>query len=231
MADATEHPRCLVELTNLSWTGPGHHPLIACSSFRIHAGELVCVVGSTGSGKSLLLRSLVQLDPVDTGEVRFDGCTIDDHDVPAFRSQVQFLSQRAPSFERTVAEDINAVRTLQAHKGTSGNETVLQEWMNRLELAPSFLEQRTRDLSGGERQLVSLLRSLNTSPQVLLLDEPTAALDPESTLRVESLIQNWLSEENEQRAVMWVSHDQDQVARLSGRLIRVEAGQVSEQTA
>ncbi|MCA1657197.1 MAG: ATP-binding cassette domain-containing protein, partial [Actinobacteria bacterium] len=90
----------------------------------------------------------------------------------------------------------------------------------------AFLEKKARDLSGGEGQLVALARTLQLDPSVLLLDEPTASLDPKTTLAVESLLQSWARERPGERAFLWVSHDQEQARRVSHRELRVEAGRI-----
>ncbi len=83
-----------------------------------------------------------------------------------------------------------------------------------------------RDLSGGEAQLVALLRAIQLDPQVLLLDEPTAALDREATGAVEQLVELWFADERDRRATVWVSHDGRQAARVAGAILRVHDGQL-----
>jgi putative ABC transport system ATP-binding protein len=88
-------------------------------------------------------------------------------------------------------------------------------WLERLGRPPSFLDLEASHLSGGEAQLMALLRALQLDPDVLLLDEPTASLDAATTERVEQLLRRWLAEAP--RACLLVSHDGAQLRRLAGR--------------
>ena len=85
------------------------------------------------------------------------------------------------------------------------------------------------NLSGGEAQLVVLLRTLQLDPDVLLVDEPTAALDSDSSKVVESLIDHWWSEAPDKRALIWVSHDFDQARRVATRIVSMNQGQLQEE--
>jgi len=106
--------------------------------------------------------------------------------------------------------DLAAVTTLLGHAGK----------------APDFLAKRAGDLSGGESQVVSLIRTLQLNPEVLLLDEPTAALDPTSSREVEALIDAWFAGDPA-RACIWVSHDLDQARRMSDIHLQMSAGVLS----
>ena len=99
-----------------------------------------------------------------------------------------------------------------------------------------FLEKRASDLSGGEAQIVALIRILQLGPEVLLLDEPTASLDPASTRQIEALIRIWFQsgEKNQghaplSRASLWVLHDHDQARRVGNRFLTMCAGMLREE--
>jgi putative ABC transport system ATP-binding protein len=90
-----------------------------------------------------------------------------------------------------------------------------------------FLAKEGRDLSGGEAQVMGLVRALQFDPDVLLLDEPTAALDPESTAQVEALVLGWAHERKTEVATVWISHDPAQGVRVGTRHCRMVAGRLS----
>ena len=94
-----------------------------------------------------------------------------------------------------------------------------QEW---------FLDRQFSELSGGERQILALLRAVQLNPQVLLLDEASSALDPANELVFEKLVEEWLTSSKGPRAVVWVSHDESQRQRVSDREYRLEPTAVRE---
>ena len=90
----------------------------------------------------------------------------------------------------------------------------------------AFLEKKVADLSGGEIQIAALVRALQLDPAILLLDEPTAALDGPTATAVEQLIDRWLAQSAE-RAMIWVSHNEAQAQRVGRTAIRMEAGRLT----
>src|SRR5262249_906755 len=104
-----------------------------------------------------------------------------------------------------------------------------EELFGRLGREPGFLAKSSRDLSGGESQLVGLVRALQLDPAVLLLDEPTASLDPATTRAVEGLLEDWLDADPSARALVWVSHDADQVRRMTDRRVYLRAGRLESE--
>jgi len=216
----------MLEICDLVRSDAQHNRLLDVPYFEVKPGELIRVVGPTGSGKTILLRSVALLDRPVSGEVTFEGRSIDDRMIPQFRATVQYVAQRPSVLAKTVGEDIATPFALQVHAHRSLNKQTLEGQLQQVDLPISFLSRSTRDLSGGERQLVALLRTLATDPQVLLLDEPTAALDPQTTLRVEDLLSTWLQEAPQKRAIVWVSHDREQFERLPGRTCHLKSGRI-----
>ena len=93
-----------------------------------------------------------------------------------------------------------------------------------------FLDKRASELSGGEAQIAALIRVLQLAPEVLLLDEPTASLDPESSHAIEGLVHAWFDADPEGHASIWVSHDPAQATRMSARHLTMRAGVLDEAT-
>lgn len=196
-------------------------------SLLIQGGDRIAIVGPTGSGKTLLLRSIAKLDPLDAGDVHWQGTPVRGNDIPTFRSQVIYLHQRPALVEGTVEDNLRQPFTLLVHRDKQFNRERVAGLLSSLGRGDSFLSQQQRDLSGGESQLTSLLRAIQLDPNILLLDEPTAALDAASTGMVENLVTRWLDEMPMARATVWVTHDRDQSQRVSTSVLQIREGELS----
>lgn len=191
-------------------------------ALALHAGESLAVTGPSGVGKTLLLRTLAGLRAADAGEIRFDGRGLADWWMPEYRARVVYLAQRPALPDGSVGEALAAPFALRVHRHQRFDAERASRYLAELGLGPEFLQQSTDDLSGGEAQVAALLRALLLEPRVLLLDEPTASLDPQRTQRVEALLRAWL-EGVAERACIWVSHDPAQIDRVSDRVLPVGA--------
>lgn len=196
-------------------------------NLAVRSGERVAIAGPTGAGKTLLLRALALLDPIDAGEVRFRGRPTATFDAPTFRSRVMYLSQRPVIVPGTVEENLRLPFSLRVHKGRGFDRDAAIALLSGLGRDGEFLAKDHRVLSGGERQVVALARALLLSPDVLLLDEPTAALDPASISKVEEVIGRW-AVDSPDRSFVWVGHDAVQTARVADRVVRLRAGRTEE---
>lgn len=191
---------------------------------EVNSGDRLAIVGPTGSGKTLLLRSLALLDPFDAGQIRWHGQEVSRDRIPEFRSHNIFLHQRPALIEATVEENLRQPFSLKIHGGKQFNRQLIVELLDSLGRDESFLARQQRELSGGESQIVAMLRALQLNPEVLLLDEPTSALDSKSTQAVERLINTWVGQQPERRSTVWVTHDRQQVQRVSGQVLEMNAG-------
>ncbi len=189
-------------------------------------GERLGVLGPSGAGKTVLLRSIALLDPLDEGSVRWEGRVVRGEAVPEYRRRVIYLHQRPALLDGTVEENLRHPFTLRAHRGRAFDPDRAEALLARLGRRPGFLGKNSRDLSGGESQLVGLVRALQLDPAVLLLDEPTASLDPTTAAAVEALLDEWLAAAPDGRALVWVSHDADQARRMTDRRIDLRAGRL-----
>ncbi|MGB3615248.1 MAG: ATP-binding cassette domain-containing protein [Elainellaceae cyanobacterium] len=186
-------------------------------SFELFPEERVGLIGPSGSGKTLLLRTLVLLDPLQQGQITFQGRPLKVQSITQYRTQVIYLPQRPAAFDGTVEDNLKRVFTLAAQTGLYQRSRI-EHYLAILNRAPDFLDQLVRRLSGGESQILALLRALQLQPKVLLLDEPTASLDPDATQQVEALVHQWMSEDT-QRACLWTSHNPQQIQRVTNRQI------------
>jgi phosphate-transporting ATPase len=181
-------------------------------SFDLQDGECVALQGPSGVGKTLLLRSLADLDP-NEGTVTLDGTLREAMPAPAWRKRVTYLAAEPGWWSETV----------QDHFSRWGDALPL---VTRLGLPRNCGPWPVQRLSTGERQRLGLVRALMLRSRVLLLDEPTSALDSASTAAVESLIAERISNGT---SVVWSTHDSAQASRVASRIIVMSAdGRIGE---
>ena len=202
--------------------------LLHPTSLHLHAGEHAVVMGPSGTGKSVLLRSLALLDTIDGGELRFLGEPVAAGDVPAYRARVAYIAQRPGVFTGTVEDNLRLPFTLNQHRQRRFDRNRVTALLEASGRPASFLDKAARELSGGETQLLNLLRALQLEPFILLLDEPTSALDATATAMVESLVSRWAGRESAQTATLWVTHDAAQARRVGNRFFRMQSGRLEE---
>nr|VFJ68913.1 MAG: putative ABC transport system ATP-binding protein [Candidatus Kentron sp. FW] len=197
-------------------------------SLSISAGRQLALIGPSGSGKTLLLRTLAMLDPIDAGEIRWRGKLVTGDEIPNFRSRIMFLPQRPALPEGTVEEILRQPFSLRVHGAKSFHRERIIALLISLGRTEAFLQKQQRNLSGGEAQLVALLRAIQLDPDVLLLDEPSASLDPEATEMVTSLITTWFELLPEERATVWITHDHEQARRITCSVLRIHDGRLHD---
>ncbi|MFJ1466384.1 ABC transporter ATP-binding protein [Massilia orientalis] len=181
-------------------------------TFDVHAGECIAIQGPSGAGKSVLLRMLADLDPHD-GDALLDGRPASSMSAPDWRAAVVYQAAEPAWWEATAG----------AHFANAGRE-FMDATLAALGLAPALLDTEIERLSTGERQRLALVRSLARRPRVLLLDEPTGALDPDGVARVEALLREQLAAG---MAILVVTHAGEQARRLAQRIFRLEQGKLT----
>lgn len=180
-------------------------------SFEVKGGECLAVGGASGAGKTVLLRAIADLDPAP-GRVFLRNRERGTYSGPDWRKHVRYVAAEPGWWAETARPQFAQVE---------GVEALLAE----LGLKPSQLDQDLHRLSTGERQRMALVRAIIDKPRVILLDEPTGALDPDSAANVERLIKGLLKDG---RVILIVSHDPAQIVRLAQRKLVIEDGHVRE---
>lgn len=195
-------------------------------SFNIHPGETLAIVGSTGSGKTTIISLLNRFYEIQKGHIRIDGHDLHDYDVFALRRRVAVVLQDVFLFSGTVLENITlrdpniteaqvieAAKMIGAHK-----------FIKKLPGAYDYqVMERGATLSMGQRQLISFVRALVFNPDILILDEATSSIDPES----ESIIQHAIEKLIARRTSIIIAHRLSTIRRATNILV-LEKGQVKE---
>lgn len=224
----TEVEPALLEARDVTRRGGDGALLLDGVTLAIRAGERLALTGPTGSGKSLLLRSLALLDAIAGGEILWRGRPVAAAEIPAFRREAVYLQQRSPLMEGTVESNLQAPFQFRVNRDRRYERDRCVELLSGWNLGGAFLQKKTAELSGGESQIVAAVRALQLNPQLLLLDEPTAALDAASVERFERSIDGWLQRDPAQRSLLWVTHDAQQAARVAGKQFKINAGKLRQ---
>jgi putative ABC transport system ATP-binding protein len=221
-ADSRDHPPTSDPIVRTEHLGRvvRDKVLVEDVSFKVRTGEVLAIVGPSGSGKSSLLRLLNRLDEATSGTIYVEG--IDYRQIPPreLRRKLGMVNQRPYLFPGTVEENLQFGPR---QRGESLSHESIEQLLVRVGLK-GYSSRNVANLSGGEAQRVSVARTLANSPLVLLLDEPTSALDDASKLEVESAIQNVVHDRG--LTCVLVTHDTAQAARLAKRALLLESGHV-----
>ncbi|MGH2626355.1 MAG: ATP-binding cassette domain-containing protein [Anaerolineales bacterium] len=195
--------------------------VVSVAALSLFPGELVAVLGPNGAGKSTLLRLLNFLEPLSGGEVLWRGKAVEWPAPLALRRQITTVFQDPLLLNTSVRENLAYGLRLRRSFDRRRVEAALE----RFELR-DLAEEPARRLSGGEAQRVALARALLLEPELLLLDEPTANLDPYSASRLEAIIRDVRAERS--TAIVLVSHDLFQAQRLADRVGLLLRGRLVE---
>jgi tungstate transport system ATP-binding protein len=198
--------------------------ILQVDHLEIYPGETFALVGPSGAGKSTLLRLLNFLEPPTQGNIFFNGAVFGpERDVPIeVKRKVTTVFQRPLLLNRSVWSNVNFGLSLRNVKNSTERTQSALKKVGLLDLA----KQRARTLSGGEAQRVALARAMVLNPQVLLLDEPTANLDPYNVGMIEDIVSTLNREEG--TTLVLVTHNVFQARRLAQRVAFILDGRLVE---
>ena len=205
----------------------GSNHVINNVNLDIHQGEVVVVCGPSGSGKSTLIRTVNQLEKIESGEIWVDGVNVADSktDLNKIRTEVGFVFQHFNLYPHlTVLENITLSPIKVKNMDAAAAEKLAMELLDKVGLAHKKDAYPT-ELSGGQRQRVAIARGLAMQPAGMLFDEPTSALDPEmvgEVLKVmKDLAQSGIT-------MMCVTHEMGFAREVADRIIFLDHGQILE---
>jgi spermidine/putrescine transport system ATP-binding protein len=210
----------MLEVINIHKTYEGK-PLLRGISFSIEAGETICLLGASGSGKSTILRIVAGLENAESGDVHWNGHSL--KDVPVHQRNFGLMFQDYALFPHLNVFE-NVAFGLRMQKYTPGQIGVrVAEVLNQANL-PGFENRQVGELSGGEQQRVALARALAPRPALLMLDEPLGALD--RALR-ENLVEELRGVlQSSAIPAIYVTHDQEEAFAIADKIILLHDGSV-----
>lgn len=182
-------------------------------NLKVRRGQVLSVIGPNGAGKTTLLRMMALLDKPTRGRIYYRGERVDGSNVRAIRGKVTMVFQRTANFNKTVYK--NVAYGLEFKKILES--AVKRNVMRALGLVgmKKFADRQAKKLSGGEQQRMAIARALALEPELLLLDEPTANLDPKNVLAIERIIK----EIRKKSTVVIATNNPFQASRLSDRVV------------
>ena len=194
-----------IEISNLNFEYVKNFPVLNNVSINIKKGETSAIVGSTGSGKSTLIKLILRLYDSTSGEIRFDDTDIKDLQIESLRNKIGLVSQDIFLFEGTVFDNIS-YGNLDATDEEVWEAARLSESDKFINLLPNkentIVGERGQKLSGGQRQRISIARAILKNPEILILDEATSAVDNET----EAAIQRSINTLKKGRTVIAIAH-------------------------
>ncbi|AWS51349.1 MULTISPECIES: iron efflux ABC transporter ATP-binding subunit FetA [Providencia] len=204
-----EESNLLLQLNNIGYSIE-EKTILDNVQINLQAGDFKLITGPSGCGKSTLLKIIASLISPTQGTIQFQGKDINTISPETYRQQVSYCTQTPTLFGQTVYD--NLVFPYQIRKLPLNKEKVISD-LHQFSLHESILDKGINELSGGEKQRISLIRNLQFLPQVLLLDEITSALDEENKIIVNEFIHHLTSDKK--IGVLWVTHDQDEIAHTN----------------
>jgi ABC-type polar amino acid transport system ATPase subunit len=193
----------------------------------VRRGEAIVIAGPSGSGKSTMLRCVNGLEPIDGGEVRFDGRPVrPGKGLPALRAEIGLVFQQFNLFPHmTVLENIALAPIKVKGQPHAEAQAAARRLLERVGIAEKA-DQYPADLSGGQQQRVAIARALAMEPKLMLFDEPTSALDPEMIREVLDVMRDLA---REGMTMMVVTHEMGFAREVCDRLVFIDGGRIVEQ--
>lgn len=207
----------------------GQNEVLKDISLSINPGEVISIIGSSGSGKSTFLRSINLLEMPIEGSILFHGENVLEkgYDLATYREKLGMVFQSFNLFDNlNVLENAIVAQTTVLKRSRSEAEAIAKENLNRVGMTEQYWTAKPKQLSGGQKQRVAIARALSVNPEAMLFDEPTSALDPEMVGEVLKTMQD-LAKSG--LTMIIVTHEMEFARDVSDRVIFMDKGVVAEE--
>lgn len=209
----------ILEFRKVSFSNEGQR-ILHNISIQMEAGDFISVVGPSGSGKSTFLKLCCHLLSPSDGDILYRGKSVNEYNPTDLRKSIAYCFQTPYLFGSTVRDNINFPFSI---RNIKPDQNRINELFSMFQMTTGYLEKNVKNLSGGEKQRIALIRSLLFKPELLLLDEITSALDTENTQIVENVIK---ALNKEGITVLWITHNPEQSRKYANKLLTIEAGEI-----
>ena len=207
----------------------GQNEVLKDISLSVEKGEVISIIGSSGSGKSTFLRSINLLETPTDGEILYRGQNVldPDYDLTHYREKLGMVFQSFNLFENlNVLENTIVAQTTVLKRDRETAEKIAKANLEKVGMGEPYWAARPKQLSGGQKQRVAIARALSMDPDAILFDEPTSALDPEMVGEVLKIMQD-LAKEG--LTMIVVTHEMEFARDVSSRVIFMDKGVIAEQ--
>ena len=207
----------------------GQNEVLKDISLTIHKGEVISIIGSSGSGKSTFLRSINLLETPTDGEILYQGSNVLEkgYDLTQYREKWGMVFQSFNLFENlNVLENTIVAQTTVLKRERAEAEKIAKENLEKVGMGERYWQAKPKQLSGGQKQRVAIARALSMNPDAILFDEPTSALDPEMVGEVLKIMQD-LAQEG--LTMIVVTHEMEFARDVSHRVIFMDKGVIAEE--
>ena len=218
----------ILEIKNLK-KSYGKNEVLKDISLSVKKGEVISIIGSSGSGKSTFLRSINLLESPSGGEILYHGDNVLEkgYDLTAYRERLGMVFQSFNLFENlNVLENAIVAQTTVLKRDRKEAESIAKANLEKVGMGEQYWKAKPKQLSGGQKQRVAIARALSVDPEAILFDEPTSALDPEMVGEVLKTMQE-LSETG--LTMIIVTHEMEFARDVSDRVIFMDKGVIAEQ--
>ena len=215
----------MIEYKNVSLCCSTNGLILDGLSFDIQEGEFFVLVGPSGSGKTTTLKLINRLIEQTDGDIYFEDKRLKDYDLRELRLKTGYVLQQIALFPNlTVAENIELIPEMKKFDKKEIKEKT-EDLLKKVGLDPKhYMNRLPKELSGGEKQRVGILRAIIANPKILLMDEPFSALDPISKVQLQDLIKTLHNEYK--MTTVFVTHDMDEAIKLADRICVLKNGKV-----
>ena len=207
----------------------GQNEVLKDISLSVNKGEVISIIGSSGSGKSTFLRSINLLEEPTAGEILFHGQDVlaKDYNLTEYREKLGMVFQSFNLFENlNVLESAVVAQTTVLKRSREEAEKIAKENLTKVGMTEQYWKAKPKQLSGGQKQRVAIARALSVNPEAMLFDEPTSALDPEMVGEVLKTMQD-LAKSG--LTMIIVTHEMEFARDVSDRVIFMDKGVIAEE--